>query len=84
MSSKRESTRSLSKGGYVERERERERETGMEHEMCECTGNIWCHRTGNRGFKDRFGSHSSRSFDRSTTTDSRTWNVTGNTESAAV
>jgi hypothetical protein len=56
----------------------------VEHEMCDCTGNNWSHRSGNKRFKEMFVSHSSITVNRCTTTDSCTWNVARNTESTAV
>ena len=52
----------------------------IEHEMCDYTGNNCSHRSGNKRFKGKFVSHSSKTFNRVTTTDSCTWNVTHNRE----
>jgi hypothetical protein len=41
-------------------------------------------RESNRSFKDIFGSHNRKTFDRFTTKHSCTWNITHNTESGAV
>jgi hypothetical protein len=59
--------------------------TNVKHEMYKCSGNNWSHGTGivNRGFKDRFGSHAWKPFNRFTTKGSCTENITHNTESAA-
>jgi hypothetical protein len=49
-----------------------------------CTGNNRSHRNSNKLFKETFGSHTRKTFNRFTTEDSYTWNITHNTESAAV
>jgi hypothetical protein len=56
----------------------------VEHEMYDYTGNNWSHRNCNKRFKDKFGSHTRKTVDRSTTKDSCTSNITHNTESTAV
>ena len=56
----------------------------VEHEMYDYTGNIWSHRNSNRRFREQFGSQNRRTFNRFTTKDSCTWNITHNTESTAV
>ena len=56
----------------------------VEHEMCDYSGNIWSHRNGNKRFKDKSVSRSSKTFNIFTTTDSCTWNVTRNTVGTAV
>jgi len=38
----------------------------------------------NKKLKEKFGSYSRKTFDRFTTKDSYTWNITHNTESTAV
>jgi len=48
------------------------------------TGNNWNHPNSNKRFKERFESRTRRPFDRFTTKDSYTWNITHNTESAAL
>jgi hypothetical protein len=48
------------------------------------TGNNWSDRNGNKRFKGNFVSHSSKTFNRVTTKDSCTWNITRNTGSTAV
>ena len=58
--------------------------TNVEHEMYDYTGNNWSHRNGNKRFKDKFVSHTSKTFNIFTTQDSCTWNITHNTESTAV
>ena len=54
------------------------------HEMCDCTGSNWSHRNSNKRFKEIFVSRTNETFNRFTTTDSCTWNITHNTESTAV
>jgi hypothetical protein len=47
---------------------------------------VYCrsHRNSDKRFKEKFGSQTGKAFDRFTTKDSCIWNVTHNTESAAV
>jgi hypothetical protein len=58
----------------------------VKHEMYEYNyiGTKWSHRNGNKRFKDKFGSHIRKAFNRLTTKDSCTWNITHNTEITAV
>ena len=56
----------------------------VEPEMYDCTGNNWSHWNSNEKLKETFGSHNRRPFDRFTTKDSCTLDITHNTESAAV
>jgi hypothetical protein len=58
--------------------------TNVEHEMYDYTGNNWSHRNSNKRFIEKFGSHTRKTFNRSTTKDSCTLNITHNTESIAV
>ena len=58
--------------------------TNVEHEMYENTGHNWSYRNSHKRFKDNSVSHKSKTFDRFTTKDSYTWNITHNTESTAV
>jgi hypothetical protein len=58
--------------------------TNVRHEMYDCTGNNWSHRSSNKGFKEKFGSRTRKTFSRFTTKDSCTWNITHNAESIAV
>jgi hypothetical protein len=58
--------------------------TNVEYEVYDYTGNNWSHRNGNKRFKESFESHTRNTFNRFTTTDRYTWNITHNTESAAV
>ena len=53
--------------------------TNVEHEMYD-----WCHRNSNTSFKEKFGSHTSNTFNRFITKDSYTWNITYNADSTAV
>jgi len=46
--------------------------------------NNWSHRKSNKSFKEKFGSHTRKTFNRCTTQDSSTWNITHNMESTAV
>ena len=57
--------------------------TNVEYEMYDYTGNNWSHRNSNKGFKEKCGSYTKKKFNRITTKDSSTWNVTHNTESGA-
>jgi hypothetical protein len=56
----------------------------VEHEMYDYTGNNWGHRNSNKRFKEKFGSHSMKTFNRFTTNDSCTWSTTHNAGSTAV
>ena len=56
----------------------------VEPEMYDCTGNNWSHWNSNEKLKEKFGSCTGKTFDRFTTKDSYTWNITHNTESTAV
>jgi hypothetical protein len=55
----------------------------VEHEMYDYTGNNWGHWNSNKRFKEEFGSHTRKTFNRFTTKGSCTWNITHNTESIA-
>jgi hypothetical protein len=44
----------------------------------------WSHWNNNEKLKEKFGSRTRKIFDRFTTKDSCTWNITHNTESTAV
>ena len=52
--------------------------------MNDCTSNNWSHWNSNEKLKEKFGSCTRKTFDRFTTKDSYTWNITHNTESTAV
>ena len=58
--------------------------TNVEPEMYDYTSNNWSHWNSNEKLKERFGSCTRKTFDRFTTKDSYTWNITHNTESTAV
>jgi hypothetical protein len=57
---------------------------GVEPEMNDYTGNNRSHGNNNKRFKDKCGSHTRQRFNRFTTKDSYTRNITRNTESTAV
>jgi len=52
--------------------------------MYDCTSNNWSHWNSNERVKEKFGNYTRKTFDRFTTKDSYTWNITHNTESTAV
>jgi hypothetical protein len=56
----------------------------VEPEMYDYTGNICCHWNSNEKLKEKYGIYTRKTFDRFTTKDSDTWNITHNTESTAV
>ena len=58
--------------------------TNVEPEKYDYTSNNWSHWNSNENLKEKFGSCTRKIFDRCTTKDSYTWNVTNNTESTAV
>ena len=58
--------------------------TNVEPEMYNYTSNKWSHWNSNEKPKEKFGSCTRKTFDRFTTKDSYTWNITHNTESTAV
>ena len=58
--------------------------TNVEPEMYDCTSNNWSHWNSNKKPKEKFGNCTRKTFDRFTTKDSYTWNITHNTESTAV
>ena len=58
--------------------------TNVEPEMYDYTSNNWGHWNSNEKLKETFGSCTRKTFDRFTTKDSYTWNITNNTESIAV
>ena len=58
--------------------------TKMEPEMYDYTTNNWSHWNSNEKPKEKFESCTRKTFDRFTTKDSYTWNITHNTESTAV
>ena len=58
--------------------------TNVEPEMYDYTSNNWSHWNSNEKLREKFGSGTRKTFDRFTTKDSYTWNITHNTESTAV
>ena len=52
----------------------------VEPEMYDCTSNNWSHWNSNEKLKAKFWSCTRKTFDRFTTKDSYTWNITHNTE----
>ena len=52
--------------------------------MYDCTSNNWSHWNSNEKLKEKVGNCTRKTFDRFTTKDSYTWNITHNTESTAV
>ena len=60
------------------------RDTNVEPEMYDCTSKNWSHWNSNKKLKEKFGNCTGKTFDRFTTKDRYTWNITHNTESTAV
>ena len=58
--------------------------TNVEPEIYVYTSNSWSHWNSNEKLKVKFGSCTRKTFDRFTTKDSYTWNITHNSESTAV
>jgi hypothetical protein len=58
--------------------------TNVEPEICDYTSNNWIHWNSNEKLKEKFGSGTKKTFDRFTTKDIYTWNITHNMESTAV
>jgi len=58
--------------------------TNVEPEMYDYTRNNWSHWNSNEKLKEKFGSCTGKTFDRFTTKECYTWNITHNTESTAV
>jgi hypothetical protein len=58
--------------------------TNVQPEMYDYTSNNWSHWNSNENLKEKFGICTGKTFDRFTTKDSYTWNITHNTESTAV
>ena len=56
----------------------------VEPEMYDYTNNNWSHWNSKEKLKEKFRSCTRKTFDRFTTKDSYTWNITHNTESTAV
>jgi hypothetical protein len=57
--------------------------TKVEPEMYDYTSYNWSHRNSNEKLKEKSGTYTKKTFDRLTTEDSYTWNITHNTESTA-
>jgi len=53
--------------------------TNVEPEMYDCTSNNWSHWNSNEKLKEKYGSSIRKTFDRFTTKDSYTCNITHNT-----
>jgi hypothetical protein len=58
--------------------------TDVEPEMYDCTSYNWSHWHSNEKLKENPGNYARKTFNRFTTVDSCTWNITHNTESTAV
>jgi len=58
--------------------------TNVEPQMYDCTSNNWSPWNSNEKLKEKFGNGTRKTFDRFTTKDGYTWNITHNTESTAV
>ena len=58
--------------------------TNVEPEMYDYTSSKWSHWNSNEKLKEIFGICTRKTFDRFTTKDSYTWNITHNTECTAV
>jgi hypothetical protein len=56
----------------------------VEHDVYEYTGKNGSHWNSNKSFKEKFGSHARKAFNRFTTKDSYARNITYSTESTAV
>jgi hypothetical protein len=56
----------------------------VEPVMFDYTNNNWSHWNSNEKLEEKFGRYTKKTFDRFTTNDSYTWNITHNTESTAV
>ena len=56
----------------------------VEPEMYDCTSNNWSHWNSNEKLKEKIEKCTGKTFDRFTTKDSYTWNITHNKESTAV
>jgi hypothetical protein len=58
--------------------------TNVVYETYIHAGNNWSHRNSNKRFKEKYGSHTVKPFNRFIKRDSYIWNITHNTESTAV
>jgi hypothetical protein len=82
---RREKCRAKGSGREVNIQEFRYRDTtNVEPEMYEYTSYNWSHWNSNEKLKEKSGSSTRKTFDRFTTEDSYTWNITHNTESTAV
>jgi len=61
-----------------------EKKTNVDPEMYDCTSNNWSHWNSSEKLTEKFGICTRKTFDRFTTKDSCTWNITHNTENTAV
>ena len=58
--------------------------TNVEYKMYDYTSNKWSQQNSNKRFKEKFGSHTRKTFNRFTTKDNCTWNITHDIESTAI
>jgi hypothetical protein len=58
--------------------------TNVELKTYDCISYNWSNWNSNEKLKEKSGSYTRKTFDRFTTADSYTWNITYNTESTAV
>jgi hypothetical protein len=58
--------------------------TNVELEMYDYTSNNWSRWNSNEKLKETFGRYTWKTYDRYTTEDNYTWNITHNIESTAV
>ena len=58
--------------------------TNVEPDTYDYTSNNWSHWNSNVKLKEKFGSCTTKTFDRFTTKDCYIWNITHNTESTGV
>ena len=56
----------------------------VESAMQDYSSRNWSHWKSNKWFKEKYGSHTTKTFNRFTTNDSYTWNITHNMESITV
>ena len=58
--------------------------TNVETKMYDYTSNTWNHWNSNENLQEKIGICTRKTFDRFTTKDNYTWNITHNMESTAV
>jgi hypothetical protein len=58
--------------------------TDVERELFDHACNKWSHRSSDKRFKEKFGSHTRKTFDRFATEDGYNWDFTHDTESITV